>query len=35
MFRNKTNSYNKKAISSTIIAQFDELDQTLATLTNT
>jgi hypothetical protein len=35
MFRNKTNLYKKKAISSTIIAQFDELDQTLATLTNT
>ncbi|CAF2581775.1 unnamed protein product [Rotaria sp. Silwood2] len=35
MFHDETNSSKKKSISSTIIEQFDELDQTLATLTNT
>ncbi|CAF2090709.1 unnamed protein product [Rotaria magnacalcarata] len=34
-FHNEINSSKKKSISSSIIAQFDELDQTLATLTNT
>lgn len=35
MFCDETNSSKKNSVSSAIIAQFDELDQTLATLTNT
>ncbi len=35
MFRNESIHRHKKSISPTIVAQFDELDQALATLTNT
>jgi hypothetical protein len=35
MFRNQSTHRNKKLISPTIVAQFDQLDQALATLTST
>jgi hypothetical protein len=35
MFRDENDFYKKRSMSSKIVAQFDELDQTLATLTNT
>jgi hypothetical protein len=35
MFRNDSIQRNKKTISPSIVAQFDELDQALATLTST
>jgi hypothetical protein len=35
MFRNESIHRHKKSISPSIVAQFDELDQALATLTNT
>jgi hypothetical protein len=35
MFRNESIHRHKKSISPTIVAQFDELDQALATLTST
>ncbi|CAF0997561.1 unnamed protein product [Adineta steineri] len=35
MFHNESNHRNKKTISPNIVAQFDELDQALATLTST
>ncbi|CAF3512516.1 unnamed protein product [Adineta steineri] len=35
LFHNEIDSYKKRPMSSKLIAQFDELDHTLATLTNT